>query len=350
MTPFSLDGDVRSASEVGPPPPEAIDAWGTFDTGRLVVARPARDNSLRNGFDGGAFIAAVEAALDRRSTAYDFVVLINTDGLPVQFPGAAAFHLDYSTDGVEGTGLSPFENLRVPIQAALWMNALSYWDDWGDDATDWVFAQELGHQWLAFAEYADGDERSDALLGRQSAHWSYFVDTPNSPMEGNAWIDNGDGTFTTDVEAEPAFAPVDLYMMGFIEADEVPPLHYILTDDPERDAGSSPEHLFADAPVTIAGTRVEVSLDAVIESEGIRTPGPGESQRDFRVLPVLVVGPEELVDDGALALAEARFAQFQAAWARYAGEWSTLDFTIGDDGRTLPDAPAAPSLVPRSAW
>ena len=45
--------------------------------------------------------------------------------------------------------------------------------------------------------------------------------------DGYAWTDNGDGTFTVD-RAQPArYGNLDLYGMGLMPADEVPPFFFI---------------------------------------------------------------------------------------------------------------------------
>ena len=43
--------------------------------------------------------------------------------------------------------------------------------------------------------YDDGGIELNDMLGRQFSHWSYFMHTGGSVLEGNRWRDNGDGTF-----------------------------------------------------------------------------------------------------------------------------------------------------------
>lgn len=58
-----------------------------------------------------------------------------------------------------------------------------------------VIGQEVGHMWLARLRY-DAACTKD-LLGRDDAHWSFFFNSDGSVMEGNTWLDNGNGTFTS---------------------------------------------------------------------------------------------------------------------------------------------------------
>lgn len=61
--------------------------------------------------------------------------------------------------------------------------------------TEWLHAllnHEVAHQWLVFPEFLDGGSPSDALLGRDGAHWSYLLDSEASYMYGSEWTDNGD--------------------------------------------------------------------------------------------------------------------------------------------------------------
>lgn len=320
---------------------------GIVDVGGLVIVRP-QGLGLQTGFTTGAFTQAVEASLEGRD-GYDFVTVMHSDQLPTQFSGAAAFHLTYNNTDEFGTGKYHTSTPTVAAKAALWMSYPSYWDAWGEGIDVWVFGQELGHQWLAFADFDDGNGTSDALLGRAGSHWSWFMDTPNSPMEGNAWIDHGDGTFTTDLTAPFSFSDLDLYMMGLIEQDAVGPMFYIEPSEPiERVPGSSPEFLWSEEPVTVAGTRVDVTVDEVVAAHGDRLPSAGVAQRDFTILPVLVVGPEEMLTQDLIDQTRARYDAWELGWTELTLGLSTVTLDIVDEPRTLPASNEA--LVPRGAW
>lgn len=250
-----------------PPPPTSAPAhFAVFDAGSIIVARALGDD-LMGGLSYGGLEQAVAEALADRDTTYDVVALTHSPSLPVVFT-AGAFHLGYDNLGIEGTGAPHLYEPGFDLRAVLWMNDLTYWDTYGDDMVGWVFAHELGHHWLAYPHLALPGVEPDALLGRQRFHWSYFLSTTNSPMEGNHWVDHGDGTFTTDIDAPRVYSPLDLYMMGWLGPDEVPDTFLVVPDDPgELTRESAPAYLWDDPEaVTLSGTRVEITLDDILEA------------------------------------------------------------------------------------
>ena len=86
----------------------------------------------------------------------------------------------------------------------------------GENNTVSVLGQEVGHRWLAFLEFRDRTgARSDQLLGRDQAHWSFFFDSDASVMEGNDIEDLGGGSFRT-VDAVKRYSLLDQYAMGLV--------------------------------------------------------------------------------------------------------------------------------------
>jgi hypothetical protein len=84
----------------------------------------------------------------------------------------------------------------------------------GENNTVSVLGQECGHRWLAFLEFRDHTgQRSQALLGRDLAHWSFFFDSDASVMEGNDIEDLTGGSFRT-VAAVQRYSRHDQYAMG----------------------------------------------------------------------------------------------------------------------------------------
>ena len=87
--------------------------------------------------------------------------------------------------------------------------------------------QEVGHRWLAYLNFRDHTgARSDALLGRDLAHWSFFFDSDASVMEGNDIEDQGGGQFRT-VDAVKRYSMLDQYAMGLVGPNDVPPFFYV---------------------------------------------------------------------------------------------------------------------------
>jgi hypothetical protein len=150
----------------------------------------------------------------------------------------------------------------------------------GENTTLSVLGQEVGHRWLAFLEFRDHTgRRSDALLGRGQAHWSFFFDSDASVMEGNDIEDLGGGSFRT-ADAVRRYSRLDQYAMGLIPESEVPPFFYV-----QSPVNVSPSRTSTDGPqvgVTFNGTRRDVLIQDVIAVHGPRVPSWAESPRVHR--------------------------------------------------------------------
>jgi len=146
-----------------------------------------------------------------------------------------------------------------------------------------ILGHEAGHRWLAFVRFMDGEQRSDHLLGRALAHWNFFLDTDASFMEGHDWRDNGDGSFSA-VAATDRYGPLDLYLMGFNHYYEVPPFFLIQNPSPSWGRDMQPQ-----VNITVTGTRKDIGIESVIAAEGVRTPGPDQSQKVFKQAFIMVV-------------------------------------------------------------
>jgi hypothetical protein len=148
----------------------------------------------------------------------------------------------------------------------------------GEDSSLGVLAHEVGHRWLARVQFRDGDRNSEELLGRQSAHWSFYADTDGSHLEGNDIQDLGDGSFRT-AGASQRYSALDLYLMGLLAPEAVPPFFFVreVTGGGAVDPTRTPR-----TGVLFSGLRVDVSVDDVIGAVGARTPAPGPPQAPWR--------------------------------------------------------------------
>ncbi len=148
----------------------------------------------------------------------------------------------------------------------------------GENDTLSVLGQEVGHRWLAYVDIRDHTgAKSDVLLGRDMAHWSFFFDSDASVMEGNDIEDLGGGQFRT-VDAVKRYSRLDQYIMGLVPSSAVPPFFYV-----ENPTGTTKER--ASAPHigdTFTGTRRDVLIDDVIAVNGTRNPSSDSSPRTFR--------------------------------------------------------------------
>ncbi len=169
----------------------------------------------------------------------------------------------------------------------------------GENNTMSLMGQECGHRWLAFLEFRDRtDQPSDALLGRDLAHWSFFFDSDASVMEGNDIEDLGGGSFRT-VAAVQRYSLLDQYAMGLVPDSAVPPFFYVESPtnmSADRSRESAPE-----VGITFNGTRRDVLLQDVIAVLGPRAPSSADSARVHRQAFVYVTSAGKTADAGQVS-------------------------------------------------
>ena len=187
------------------------------------------------------------------------------------------------------------------LKAIISMNNLKLWEDdpletvWGPaTSTLSVLAHEFEHIW---GIYLDPPE----LLGRDWSHWSFSLHTAGSVMGGNDIQDNEDGTFTT-LGPRDVYGPLDLYLMGLLKPEEVPPtflvteLYDVDLPPPYDEEFISSRELAASNPmgnVTFRGEKKEITIEDIIMLNGSRIPDAESSQKDFRVAFILLTMGEE---------------------------------------------------------
>ena len=176
----------------------------------------------------------------------------------------------------------------------------------GENSTLSVLGQEVGHRWLAYFEFRDRTgARSEALLGRDTAHWSFFFDSDASVMEGNDIEDQGGGQFRT-VDAVKRFSRLDQYAMGLVPASGVPMFFYVESPTgTTRTAESGPS-----VGVSFTGTRRDVLIEDVIAIHGPRIPSVADSSRVHRQAFIYVVSAGRTTDAGQVA----KLDRIRTAW------------------------------------
>jgi hypothetical protein len=181
----------------------------------------------------------------------------------------------------------------------------------GENSTVSVLGQEVGHRWLAFLEFRNHlGVRSEALLGRDQAHWSFFFDSDASVMEGNDIEDLGGGSFRT-VAAVQRYSRLDQYAMGLLSESQVTPFFYV--DNPtnvtgDREASSAPR-----VGVTFNGTRRDVLLQDVIAVLGPRSPSAADSPRVHRQAFLFIVSNGKTPDSAQIAKVD----RIRKAWETF---------------------------------
>lgn len=227
--------------------------------------------------------------------SYDQLVIWTDQVLTV---GAFAYEVTVANE-ILGIGLERFDLSRDfgssgRLRSLAVMDFLGKYPDdptvkfLGENTTLSILGQEVGHRWLAFLDFLDHRrERSDALLGRGRSHWSFFLDSDASVMEGNEIEDLGGGSFRT-TDAVRRFSPLDQYAMGLIAEHEVPSFFYVESPSnvaPFKNRDGSPQ-----IGVTFNGTRRDVLIQDVVAIHGPRLPPASESARVHRQAFLYVIG------------------------------------------------------------
>lgn len=193
----------------------------------------------------------------------------------------------------------------------------------GDTEATWqrhfeVWGQESAHRWLMFMWVRDPrtGQITDALLGRDCAHYSRFVQTQASVHDGLSWTDNGNGTFTW-TETSKRYGDLDLYGMGLLAADEVPPFFFI-DDIPGYTyprCGRAYDSTSRPLARTISGRRVDVTIDDIIAANGERIPSADEVRQDYwREALVILTQPTETAESPNPRLLAARLNKARLWW------------------------------------
>lgn len=171
------------------------------------------------------------------------------------------------------------------LESFVMMDTISkYPDDFaspllGEESALSILSHETGHRWLALARFEAEGRVSGELLGRQNAHWSFFMDSNGSHLEGNQISDLGGGQFRTGADHSSRYGELDQYLMGLRGPDEVPPFFFVRS--PTGLTNSSPARSPAQG-VTFGGTRVDVTVGQVVSALGTRTPPVGEAPNAHR--------------------------------------------------------------------
>ncbi|MBN1492378.1 MAG: hypothetical protein JXA69_20870 [Phycisphaerae bacterium] len=168
-----------------------------------------------------------------------------------------------------GTGQPMFDNSAAYGSAGT-LSGMNVLDAYDRGALSVTAVHEMLHQWAAYLNSAIGlTDGTGHFLARSSV---------GSLVGGQQWLDNGDGTFTLNCEegrnAAHAASPLDRYLMGLIEGNDVPTLHVY---DP-----TSPPPLLRCGEIIDDIVRT-VTVKYIQEFHGPRWPGPATAKRDFRL-------------------------------------------------------------------
>ena len=238
--------------------------------------------------------------------AYDFVVFFHDFEIPLEGAGFASYL--GVRNYVQGVGPYPagFESDNLfdfgeqlgsgfRLQGLIYMGEL---DKYPDDparriardegvsfnTTLSILAHEAGHRFLTRTLIEDeSGALSGELLGRQGAHWSFFFNSEGSFLEGMKLVDHGPGASPFRFESTEAFrrfGAMDLYLMGIIPPEQVPPSFFVRNADVLGGAFHRARQPLAG--LLFDGQRVDVSVGDIVETMGARKPGHAVSQKHYR--------------------------------------------------------------------
>jgi hypothetical protein len=230
-------------------------------------------------------------------------------------PGTLAFEINVKND-VQGIGLEVGLDQTAQwgsggaLASVAFMDSI---DQYVDVDGFEILGHEVGHRWLARLFFKDrSGAKSGALLGRGGVHWSFFLNSEASVLEGNEIADRGGGRFQT-VDITRGYSALDQYAMGLRPPEEVPPFFWV--EDPD-DFRPNRAFKFSSAPeagVTFTGVRRDVRIEDVIAAMGPRLPDAAHAPRRLRQAFVLVADAQAPATEarvGALARIRARFTPY----------------------------------------
>ena len=299
---------------VSPGGAESLTAADFSAAGRLPLPAPAPSWSA--SARPRSWTWSRRAGGSTRPTATTSISWSSTPRRPLNpVGGSLAFEVNVRND-VAGIGLERLDRgaewgSAARLESVVFMDSI---DTYRDVDGFEILGHEVGHRWLArLAFRPPGGGTSAALLGRGGVHWSFFLDTDASVMDGNDIEDRG-GRFET-VDFARGYSALDQYAMGLRSASEVPPFFYVDEADnfrPNRPyrSSTSPE-----AGVSFTGTARIVHIEDVVAAMGPRVPDASRAPRLLRQAYVLV-------GDAVAPATEARAAVVSRIRSRFEGYYA----------------------------
>ena len=322
-------GCAIDAPPIGPCTPRTISTVTVTVSGSSLEFTQL-DGDVYVAQDDGSFTPfpdqVSEEALTKRFLAthpdqYDFISIFTTYPQPAGQPPGGAFVVNNTMIKGIGSTIGDYSanfGTRVKLKAAPLLNDIELSSMGG-------LAHEISHYWIMYIQ-----NTPDLQLSRDGAHWSNFMDTAVRDAEGihldlnggDAYKDNGDGTFSHDdvftfsstaISAlEMRFNSMDLYLMGFLSPSEVRPLTLWQTDALQFSG-------------RVVGTKRTVTVQDVIQKAGPRVPAYPDTQKSFRVAYILLPKRGQkataVQTDSILSMAK----NFPGFWERATGGRSKIE-------------------------
>ena len=264
---------------------------------------------------------------------YDFLIVFTT----FEFPSgiATAFYNPVRND-VAGIGQDIFDfsanYSSKRLQGYIDMAALSRQSYVPSDPRYefalGTLAHEIMHRWGAYVHYRDaGGNDSTALLGQESAHWNYFLDSDASVMYGAQWQLQADSKFHA-VDVRHRYGPLDMYLAGFAAPSEVAPFALIRNGD-----GSATD--FPSLGANSGGQAETITIDQVTAASGARNPSAANAPRSFNAAMILLTRPGETLSPNTLYQLERFRVRFEQEFVQMTSGRAVIRvFTQSSPGTT----------------
>jgi hypothetical protein len=253
-------------------------------------------------------LGQVEESLAAADLDPDFAVVFTQEVLTCPEIFYVAVENDTQGIGYQYEDAELFD--RAPetrLQGIAFLNDLPYWLKEREELQT-AFLHETGHRWLARVHALAGNTPLD-LTGRQGGHWSYFLDSGGSPLEGNLFLETPSPVVETPL-FPTEYSALDLYLMGAMSPEEVGSFRLLLPDGSEPPLDCTGRPIGKSSPpqtcgaLEISGTFVELMVEDVIAAEGARVPEAALAQKSFSVAFVLFDPNETMNRDVCLTLSE----------------------------------------------
>jgi PKD repeat protein len=296
----SLENTLAFHRRLALPDKATTIAAGDHDLHHIAVLEDKGDLIL---FQGGRWVTDSETIAMRfyqsHADDFDYIAIFAASTFPLNvFPeGGFAFESNIANDitGINlpifNTGSGIWPGVRR-LRSLLNMNDLGeYNEDPSEELPRFrnvfsgvdVMGQEAHHMVAAFTNVFEKD-----ILGRGESHWSYFMQTYGSVMEGNDWESRRDGSFMARAAAT-GFSQLDLYLYGYLSHEQVTDPMFVI-QEPFPDLAQTGGDASTPTPgVQVYGAALPVTIDDIILTHGIRSPDPSQSQKVHRMAWILVV-------------------------------------------------------------
>jgi len=213
---------------------------------------------------------------------YDFLVIWGDDN----FSPPSAFYLPIKNDitgiGYKNAGEELFDRSKVfgcdNLQGIIWIGSswIKNYNERGNSSVLSTLAHETAHRWVGTLKYYDErtGQSSNLLMGKPK-HWTFYLNTSESPLGGNKWVSLGNDYFKAVPVDNVRYNPLELYLMGLIDKDEIPPIQLLTNIRDENDnpnLGYRSDSNRVKTEIIIKADMQEISIDNIIQIEGERDP------------------------------------------------------------------------------